>query len=294
VRQRHGEAFAGWSAGLRDGWVQRWSAGVSMQDDAFAPEPDRAAPAALPPDRRLRAPFVRWSLVEDRIERQNNHDLMGRPEYFVKGLVSSVQLGRTLRVLGSTHDAWIYALSLQRGFEPADGQTLMASAHASGQQVDGDAQRVRVGFDARWYVPQNARRLFYAAGSVQWLERPDPAGGLRLGAEDGLRGYPLRWQVGTRRALFTLEQRWYSDLFVWRLFRIGGAAFLDVGRAWGGDASGATPRPPWLSNVGAGLRIVSARSAFGNVLHIDAAAPLSGRGSGVDRVQLLVSTKASF
>ena len=52
------------------------------------------------------------------------------------------------------------------------------------------------------------------------------------------------------------------------------SAFVDVGRAWGGDNVNAA-NPGWLGNVGMGLRIVSTRAAFSNVLHVDIAMPLN-------------------
>ena len=124
------------------------------------------------------------------------------------------------------------------------------------------------------------------------LTHPEVNEYLLLGGDNGLRGYPLRYQSGTRRALFTAEERFYTDLYLWRLFRIGGAVFADVGRAWGGDNTN-TVDPGWLSDVGFGLRIVSARSAFGNVVHLDIAMPLNGTPD-IDKVQFLVTTKTSF
>ena len=92
--------------------------------------------------------------------------------------------------------------------------------------------------------------------------------------------------------LLTLEERLYTDLYVFRLLRIGAAGFLDVGRAWGGpDADRANTR--WLANAGFGLRIFNVRSSFGNVLHVDLAFPLDG-DPDVRRVQLLVKVRASF
>jgi hypothetical protein len=48
-----------------------------------------------------------------------------------------------------------------------------------------------------------------------------------------------------------------------------------------------------LRDVGVGLRLGSARSGLGNVLHIDVAMPLDG-GDDIDGVQFLVETKRSF
>jgi hypothetical protein len=92
--------------------------------------------------------------------------------------------------------------------------------------------------------------------------------------------------------LATLEQRFYSDLFVWQLFRVGGALFADVGRAWGGPQANAED-PGWLADLGAGLRIVNARAAFADVLHLDIAAPVNARGD-VRRWQFILRAKSTF
>jgi hypothetical protein len=292
---RQAEVFGGWSAGLEDGWVQRWSLGLSLQDDAYTAEPGLAAPSSLPPDQKLAGPFVRHEWIEDRYERELNRNLIGRPEFFALGFASTAQLGWAAPGLGSSRQAWQYSASVSRGFEPAPGDRLIASARVSGQISDGLARGQRLGGQAQYYLPQSPHRLFYAAASADVLTRPAGGDALLLGGDNGLRGYPLRYQSGTRRALFTVEERFYTDLYVWQLFRIGGAAFLDVGRAWGGgEAAGVnTVKPGWLSNLGAGLRIVSARAAFSNVLHIDIAFPLDA-DVDVKRLQFLVKTKTSF
>jgi hemolysin activation/secretion protein len=152
--------------------------------------------------------------------------------------------------------------------------------------------RQQFGAQARWYVPQGKRWLFYAAASADVLTNPGPADFLLLGGDNGLRGYPLRYQSGNRRALFTVEERAYTDLYLYQLFRVGGAVFFDRGRAWGGDNIN-VGNPGWLSNAGFGLRIVSARSAFSNVLHLDVAFPLNATAD-IKKVQWIVKTKTSF
>jgi hemolysin activation/secretion protein len=77
---------------------------------------------------------------------------------------------------------------------------------------------------------------------------------LRLGGEGGLRGYPLNYQNGDNRVVLTLEERVYSDWYVFRLVRVGGAVFYDLGRAWGGVNQN-TVNGGWLSDVGIGLRL---------------------------------------
>lgn len=290
--QQRAEVFAGASPGLVDGWVQRYSVGLAYQDDAYAAAPGLVAPARLPADEKLVTPFFRVALIEDRYDRELNRNLIGRPEFFALGLASSVQLGWASTGLGSSRDALVYAGSVSRGFEPAPDQTLIASGTIAGQYGSGEVRRQRLGAQAQVYLPQTPRWLFYASAAGDRLTHPDPADSLLLGGDSGLRGYPLRYQSGTRRALFTVEERFYTDLYVWRLFRVGGAAFFDAGRAWGGDNANAL-NPGWLSNAGFGLRIVSARAAFSNVLHVDIAFPL-GATADVKKAQLLLKTKTSF
>jgi len=291
-RQKQAEVFGGWSQGLVDGWVRRYSLGVNLQDDAFATEPGLAAPAQLPLDEKLVAPFVRVELIEDRYEKLENRDLIGRPEFFALGFASTVQLGWATTGLGSSHDALLYSGTVGRGFEPAPGDLLTLTGMVSGQYANGHVRRERLGVQVRYYMPQGKRWLFYAAASGDRLTRPNPDEILQLGGDNGLRGYPLRYQSGERRALFTVEERFYTDLYVLRLFRVGGAAFLDAGRAWGGDTANVV-NSRWLSNAGVGLRIVSARSAFGNVLHVDVAFPLNA-SADVKKIQFLVKSKVSF
>ena len=291
-RRDRGEVFGGWSRGLIDGWVRRYSVGLNYQDDAYAPEPGRVAPSELPPDEKLVGPFVRFQLIEDLYRKEQNRNVIGRPEYFDLGLAATVQLGWASTALGSSLDALLYSASISRGFEPAPEQTLIASGAISGQLVDGQVRRQYLGGRAEYYAPQGPRWLFYAAASGDVLTEPGPLDELLLGGENGLRGYPLRYQSGTRRALFTVEERFYTDLYIWRLFRIGGAGFYDLGRAWGGDNINAA-NPGWLGNLGAGLRIVSARAAFSTVVHLDIAVPLNATAD-MDKVQFLVTTKGSF
>lgn len=289
---RHAEVWGGLSRGLVDGWVRRASIGLSDHDERYALDPGSVAPPVLPAAQRLVAPFVRLELLEERFERELNRNLIGRPEFFALGLAATAQFGWAAPGLGSSDAALLHALTIARGFEFTESETLTATARLAGQVVDGRARRQVLGARAQYYRRQNPRWLFYASAAADHVHRPELPDLLPLGGDNGLRGYPLRYQTGARRVLITVEERFYTDLFVWQLFRLGGAAYMDVGRAWGGPlAAGADA--PWLGNLGVGLRIVNARSAFSNVLHVDLALPLNAQ-AGVKRLQWLVKTRTSF
>ena len=92
-------------------------------------------------------------------------------------------------------------------------------------------------------------------------------------------------------ALATVEQRYYTDWYPFRLVRVGGAIFADVGRVWGDNPVGPDNRG-WDADIGIGLRLAPTRITT-KVVHIDLAFPLSSDES-IDSVQLLIEAKKSF
>ena len=291
-REDRASVYRGWSEGLVDGWVRRTSIGALLRQDRYGPQPGSPLPEDLPPGQKLVGPFLKFEMLEDRFERDVNRNLIGRPEFFALGLAATAQLGWASPAFGSSRRATLYQGSISRGFEPQVGDRLILTARVDGEFEEDGIRRGQVGVLGQYFHPQSAHRLLFASAAFDTLQRPDPGTSLQLGGENGLRAYPLRYQSGNQRALFTLEQRFFTDLFVWRLFRLGGAAFADAGRAWGGSDPNAA-NPAWLSNVGVGLRIVNARSASSSVLHVDVAFPLQS-STDVSRAQLNVKTKASF
>jgi hypothetical protein len=93
--------------------------------------------------------------------------------------------------------------------------------------------------------------------------------------------------------LFTIEQRYFTDWYPFRLARVGGAIFADVGRTWGDNPVQGSPPQGWLRDVGFGLRLGPTRGGAHEVLHIDIAFPLDGDPS-IENVQILLESKGSF
>jgi hypothetical protein len=293
--QEKAEVFGGWSKGLVEGWTHRYSAGFSYQKDTYRPEPDPPPPAPplqLPLDQTLAAPFLRYELVHDDYEKVKNRDLIARPEYFAMGTQSSVQLGRALTSLGSTQNLWLYSASASDGFRLPSNRALLGSASVSGQTGYAPVDRQLANGSIRFYGQPGSRNLTFVSLSGDALTDPNLASQLVLGGDTGLRGYPRNYQTGDRRLLLNVEERVYTDWYPFRLFRVGGAVFYDWGRAWGGP--GESPSSAhWLSNVGFGLRFLSTRSAFGNVLHVDFAFTMN-HDPNIKSFQFLVMTKVSL
>jgi hypothetical protein len=286
------EVYGGWSRGLVDGWTRRYSVGIQHQDDRYRAEPGLTAPAQMPVDRKLAGPFVRYEVIEDDFRKVQNRDWIARTEFLQLGFNAMLQLGRAMTGLGSTQESWLYSAKFSDGIAFTTDQSIQTTGYAKGQYGDDGGEHQSFGAGAKYYYQQRGRGLFFASIAADGVANGDAADQVSIGGDSGLRGYPTRYQFGTRRALLTLEQRLYTDWFPFRLFRVGAAAFVDYGRAWGGDNPN-TVNPGWLGDVGVGLRIFSDRSASGRVLHLDLAFP-TDRDPGIDSYQILVKSKSTF
>mgnify|MGYP002622427554 CR=1 FL=1 len=290
---RSGQVFGGWSAGLVDGWARRYTVGLRYSEDDYTLVPGLPAPAALPDDRRQVAPFLRFEAIEDDFKELRNRNKIERPEYFEFGIVSRLEIGRALTALGSTDDLWRYSASVSNGFE-FGASDVFGSLSTSGEYGDGGGRNQIASTGFQYYLPTSKRSLFFTSLSLAKIRNPDSNRLLEIGGDNGLRGYPLRYQRGEQRVLLTVEQRAYSDWYPFRLFRVGGAVFVDVGRAWVGEPSDVPAvHRGWLSNIGIGARLLSTRSASGKVFHIDLAFPFHD-DPGIDKVQFLFKNRIEF
>jgi outer membrane protein assembly factor BamA len=285
-------AFIGWSKGLHDSWVTRWTAGFVYDDRQFSPAVDSTLPVLLPEDRTLAYPFVGIQILEDRFESTSNRDHIDRTEDFNLGSQVEARIGYATEDFGSDRESVIYALKASRGFGSMSKKSLLVSGSYSGRFDESEPVNQRLTFDARYYNQISDKRLFFMTLSGERGSDLDLDNMVELGGDTGLRGYPLRYQTGDSKVLFTIEERYFTDWYPFKLFRVGGAAFADIGRVWGENPAGDEPKG-WLKDVGIGLRLMPTRASGRDVIHIDLAFPLDGDPT-IDSVQLLVESKRSF
>jgi hypothetical protein len=287
-----GQVYGGYSRGLQGRWVRRWTYGFTYERDRFAVDPTQPLGGPLPPDRELAYPWIGFDIVEDNFQERINQDQIRRTEDVLVGLRASARLGYAAPAFGADRNAIVASASVQDGTDLRPGQSLFGSLSASGRIEQGELVNGVLSAEGRFYWETSRYSKFYVSVSGALTEQLDEELQLTLGGDNGLRGYPLRYQAGTARALLTLEQRYYTKWYPFRLFHVGAAAFFDMGRTWGTDVTG-LESSGLLKDVGVGLRLGSSRSSFGNVVHIDLAFPLDG-DDDMDSVQLLVQTKRSF
>jgi hypothetical protein len=285
-------AFWGWSAGLEDGWTKRWTTGVVYDDRDFSAVPAGQLPALVPADRLLVYPFLGFEILQDKFQTTNNKDQIERTEDFYLGTRLAASLGWASESFGSDRDAFVYRVNASKGFGTMENKALFVSSWASGRVERGDWVNSEVGGKISYYNQITAKRLFFMTLDATWGNDLDLDNLEELGGDTGLRGYPLRYQTGDSRAVFAVEQRYFTDWYPFRLFRVGGALFADIGRTWGDNPVGG-PSLGWLRNIGIGLRLGPTRSSGRDMIHVDVAFPMDGDPS-IDSVQLLIESKRSF
>jgi outer membrane protein assembly factor BamA len=292
VTEKHSTIYLGHSDGLIDGWARRLTAGLTFDEHTFAPAPDAVATVLLPADRKLVYPWLGAEWVQNDFRTARNRDQIEKTEDYSLGWRMRAQLGYAATGFGSDRNAVMLAASFSKGTTLTSRQSLEFAGNAAGRLEGGSIAGGLLDAEARYYFRQSPQRLFFMNLSAEAGSNLDQDQQVLLGGDSGLRGYPLRYQAGEGRWLFTAEQRFFTNWYPFQLFNVGGAVFYDMGSTWGRDPLGA-PSQGLLRDVGFGLRFGNSRSALGNVLHVDVAFPLDG-DSSISNVQFLIETKKSF
>ena len=287
------ELSGGLSNGLIDGWTRRYTFGMRYDNNVFLPTPVTSMPAkVLPPDRTLSYPFAGFDFLQDKYKKAGDENEIGRTEDLYFGTEITGEVGYSNEAFGADRNAIMLVAKALRGIELTELQQLFLTSDFSSRIEEDRARNLIADAGAKYYWRWRPDWLLYAGLSGTVTDSLDPDMQLLLGGDNGLRGYPLRYESGTSRALLTVEQRVFTDWFPFRLARVGGAIFADVGRTWGSGVIGNSD-PGLLKDVGIGLRLGNSRTGLGNVLHIDLAFPLNNI-NGIQRVQFLVQTMQSF
>ena len=292
--QRGINLLAGWSPGLVGDLTQRFTFGASYDERRFSSvEPiDGVGTTFLPEDRKLVYPWLGYELIQNRFVVEHNRDQIGRAEDVLLGWHASARLGLASEELGADRRAWVYAGALSYGDRPNDADSWLVSGSVSGRRESQGLTAALATFDARFDHRFSDTTTTHARIHGEFGHELDLDQQVALGGGNGLRGYPYRYANGERSLLMTLEQRVYTGWYPGRLFRVGGAIFVDIGRVWGDTPEGADDLGT-LRDFGIGLRLANTRSGLGRVIHVDLAHPLDGDAE-ISKVQLLISTEHSF
>ncbi len=280
----------GWSPGFINGWTHRYRIGFKIDDNRF--HGINGNTTLLPPDRRLYYPWLGWERRQGKYHKDHNRNQISRTEDIALGWLLKASLGYAAPAFGADRESLIINASARHANLFGDNRSLIWQTAASARHEHGHWANATLGGRIQYHHHQTPRRTLYLAFGADVASRLDLDRQLLLGGDNGLRGYPLRYQSGKGRWLFTAEQRFFSHWYPFRLFNVGAAIFADLGKTWGKtDAPGV--QLGLLKDIGFGLRLGNARSGLGSVIHLDLAFPLDATGN-IDDVQFLVQTKNSF
>jgi hypothetical protein len=160
----------------------------------------------------------------NRFERTEDINLGNEAAAFV-GL-STPSLG------GEPGDSYFFFLSERHGFPLSAEGFLLGLASWQARHRRSEIENSIARFRLDWVQKLSSRKLLLAKADFLHGSNLDPEVQLRLGAESGLRGYPVRQFNGTRSLLLSFEGRWFFADDILRLVSLGVAGFVDSGFAW--------------------------------------------------------------
>ncbi len=286
------EVRGGISRGFREGGSRRWLFGFTFDERSFHPDLALDTPGTAPPSPlTLAYPWIGFNWIQDSFIERNNVDRMVRTEDFNLGQELHLRLGYSSPSWGADTNQTVIDAGWSRGLLGAGEHTLLFSAYGGGRFGGGGEENVILGGRLRHFFFTFGRHQLFTTVQVDAARNLDPERQLLLGGDSGLRGYPRRYRDGDRRALLSLEQRFYTNLELFKLVHVGAAVFFDAGRIWYEDAPVPSIDSGTLRNVGIGLRLGSSRSAQGSMIHFDVAYPLDGDER---EIQWLINSKETF
>lgn len=289
-QSRYNQVYFGKATDVSKFHTQRWLIGFAKEEDNFFATPDTLQ--SVPEDRNAIYPWVEYQFRENRFGLFKNLNQIQRPEDVALGNNLTLRLGYGGTFFDNPDD--VYRILADYTYtRDIDEQHILETAlgfdgryHTRLAQGNSRILGARVAYH---YFEDEKRRWYLG---VQYQAGRDLAQHeeLTVGDITGLRGYPTDFQRGDQRYVITIERRYFSDVHIFNLLRLGAVVFFDMGKAWGLEQYGSSPV---LSNLGVGLRLSSSKVKIGNVVHIDIATPTSAK-NGLDNYQLTIGAQQKF
>ncbi|MCH1926185.1 hypothetical protein L9G74_14465 [Shewanella sp. C32] len=248
---------------------QRLRVGITQDFHDFDSEGSRTR-IPIPQDREFLYPWLSWEYLQDDFVVLQNIHLINYNEDLNLGWHHSAKIGL------ETHDndglGYHFWWETSRGYS-SEQQLLLLNAELQLTRGTTQVNFYSASTNAEYFYRFNRKWVAYSHLRLQTSKNRYldwPAG---LGDANGVRGYPNEFQLGDQQWLFTAELRNYPNINLYQLAELGWVAFVDVGRAYGGELAEHNEISGPIGAVGVGARIYSSRSSYGNVVHIDFSMP---------------------
>ncbi|QSX33400.1 hypothetical protein JYB87_17045 [Shewanella avicenniae] len=249
---------------------QRLLFGISQDFHEFSEELYTFMP--LPEDRKFVYPWLQWEYLQDEFVVMQNVHLINFNEDINLGWHHTGRIGvETNDTDGLGYHLW---WDTSRGYS-SESQLLLLDFDMQLTQGTTQPDYLKLGSGAEYFYRFSPKwtaysRLRMVTSKNRYLDWP-----LGLGDDNGVRGYPNDFQLGDHQWVFSAEVRNYPNINLYQLAELGWVAYVDVGRAFGGELARDNEIKGMIGAVGIGARIYSSRSSYGNVVHIDFSMPFS-------------------
>ncbi|MFY8273483.1 BamA/TamA family outer membrane protein [Pseudoalteromonas sp. SSDWG2] len=282
--------FYGRSSSPADDWTRRIVVGYHYQKERFYELDNTNLPLAK--QRVFSYPYVSVNWLQDEYVKVHNIDSITRTEDLNLGWQINTLLGYSPESLSDDISRYIIKLNVSRSHYINQNSLWRWQVGINGAVLEQDlkAENLMLSTQAEYFYNSDSDESWYVKVNLDGAQGLTADKQLTLGGDTGLRGYPSDYQQGDRRALVSIEKRYYWEYNLWQLFRVGGAAFYDGGQAWQNSNDSSTH---FRQNVGLGLRLAPSRANAGTVIHFDVARPIN-RPDDVDSLQWLITVKNSF
>ena len=238
-------------------------------------------------------PYIEGQWFEDKFIKVRNFDSIYRTEDLNLGWNIQTKFGYSSNSWANDHSHLVYALSAEKAFlsNKKSLWRFITSIQGEWNTEQNKARNFISSFNLQYYFNTNPKQSWFTNLAITYTKGLTDDQQIVLGGETGLRGYPLNYQQGSRSALLNIEKRYYWEYDLLQLFKVGGAAFFDIGKVSGSTLIDTDNSA--LHNVGLGLRFAPSKANAGTVLHLDIAFPLN-REDDIDKVQWLFTVKNRF
>ena len=156
-----------------------------------------------------------------------------RPEDINLGNQASAFFGVSSPALGGEDQvSYFYFVGARRGFRLNQNGFLLSNISWQARNRNDRLENNFALAQLNLVQKLTLNKLILAKAILRYGSNLDPEVQIRLGAESGLRGYPVRQFAGDRSFLVSAEGRWFLADDIGRLVSVGVAAFVDSGFAW--------------------------------------------------------------
>ena len=171
--------------------------------------------------------------VEHRFTRITHVNRFERTEDFNLGAQSYATVGLSTPAFGGDNGrVFFVAAGHSRGVAFRPDHLLIAEVGIVARHEPGQWRNALAEAGVYYLRKHATRHALVGQVGFRGGHNLDPEIQLLLGAESGLRGYPVRQFAGTRSLLLSAEERWFIADDVGQLVSLGAAAFVDSGFAW--------------------------------------------------------------